>query len=165
MLLLLEKSQHRPAMLWFAASCEAVAGISPLPGSCRTAGRCFADRGMLWRAGRCWSPALIQCLPRLSIGIKKTGLGLAHQPAPSAHQSTPISAVSVSCCAHLSAPDVWQLVVLGAAASLPSHAGNSRLLSSALSSANRRGWIFKGLSVAARWLVTLCRFVCGMGVL
>ena len=28
-----------------------------------------------------------------------------------------ISAVSVSCCAHLSAPDVWQLVVLGAAAS------------------------------------------------
>ena len=30
---------------------------------------------------------------------------------------------------------------------------------------NRRGWIFKGLSVAARWLVTLCRFVCGMGEL
>ena len=29
--------------LWFPASCEAVAGISPLPGSCRTAGRCFAD--------------------------------------------------------------------------------------------------------------------------
>ena len=28
-----------------------------------------------------------------------------------------ISAGSVSCCAHLSAPDVWQLVVLGAAAS------------------------------------------------
>ena len=30
----------------------------------------------------------------------------------------PISAVPVSCCAHLSAPDVWQLVVLGAAASI-----------------------------------------------
>ena len=39
-----------------------------------------------------------------------------------------ISAVPVSCCAHLSAPDGWQLVVLGAAASLPSHAGNARPL-------------------------------------
>lgn len=29
-----------------------------------------------------------------------------------------ISAVPVSCCAHLSAPDVWQLLVLGATASL-----------------------------------------------
>jgi len=28
-----------------------------------------------------------------------------------------ISAVSVSCCAHLSAPDVWQIAVLGSAAS------------------------------------------------
>ena len=45
-----------------------------------------------------------------------------------------ISAVSVSCCTHLSAPDVWQLLVLGAAASLPSHAGNARLLSTSLSS-------------------------------
>ena len=42
----------------------------------------------------------------------------------------PISAVPVSCCAHLSAPDDWQLSFLGAAASLPSHAGNARLLSS-----------------------------------
>ena len=41
-----------------------------------------------------------------------------------------ISAVPVSCCAHLSAPDVWQLSFLGAAASIPSHAGNARLLSS-----------------------------------
>jgi len=41
-----------------------------------------------------------------------------------------ISAVSVSCCAHLSAPDVWQIAFLGSAASIPSHAGNARLLSS-----------------------------------
>ena len=40
------------------------------------------------------------------------------------------------------------LLLLAGIASLPSHAGNARLLSSALSSANRRGWIFKGLSVA-----------------
>ena len=39
------------------------------------------------------------------------------------------------------------LLLLAGIASLPSHAGNARLLSSALSSANRRGWIFKGLSV------------------
>ena len=45
-----------------------------------------------------------------------------------------ISAVSVSCCAHLSAPDVWQLSFLGATASIPSHAGNARLLSTSLSS-------------------------------
>ena len=41
-----------------------------------------------------------------------------------------ISAVPVSCCAHPSAPDVWQIAVLGSASSIPSHAGNARLLSS-----------------------------------
>ena len=50
-----------------------------------------------------------------------------------------ISAVSVSCCAHLSAPDVWQLSILGATASLPSHAGNARLLSTSLSSGTAGG--------------------------
>ena len=39
-----------------------------------------------------------------------------------------ISAVSVSCCAHLSAPDVWQLVVLGATASPGSLATSPRPL-------------------------------------
>ena len=40
---LLKNREHRPAMLWFRHSLEWLAGISPLPGSRRTAGPRFAD--------------------------------------------------------------------------------------------------------------------------
>jgi len=75
-----------------------------------------------------------------------------------------ISAVSVSCCAHLSAPDVWQIAVLGSTASLPYHAGNARLLSTSLSSGTAGAGFLMGSWMCADPL-TRCRFVCGMGVL
>ena len=59
-----------------------------------------------------------------------------------------ISAVSVSCCAHLSAPDVWQIAVLGSAASITLSRRECAPAVNFSFERNRRGWIFKGLSVA-----------------
>lgn len=102
------------ARLWFSASCEAVAGISP---SSRAPAAPLAGALLI-----------------------------------------SISAVSVSCCAHLSAPDVWQIAVLGAAASIPSHAGNARLLSTSLSSGTAGAELLRNSAVTADPL-TRCRFV------
>ena len=64
-----------------------------------------------------------------------------------------ISAVPVSCCAHLSAPDVWQLPVLGAAASIT--LSRRECAPAVVLVANRRSRTVKEPGRwPARWLVT-----------
>ena len=73
-----------------------------------------------------------------------------------------ISAVSVSCCAHLSAPDVWQIAFLGSAASpLVTLRGCA-----CCRCANRRRLVVKALCRwPARWPAHPCRVFVGMGAL
>ena len=164
---------HCRSLPFYAATCDAVQIYAlsqkrldkhPSPDACRVAFRCFAMPCISHQGGsQTHAPSVtdawVSPLSRMACGHLRNGNSRFAPAAPLAGALLIcISAVSVSCCAHLSAPDVWQLSFLGAAASLPSHAGNARLLSTSLSSGTAGGGFLRGSWMCADPLTLSLRF-------